>query len=262
MRLGTSKKPKPSPELSILVPFRDDGEERQKAWSWLKRFWEYALPDAEIVVGVDHKYPFSKAVAVNEAAARARGAVFAVMDADCYMDPRVIQGCTESILFALAHGRRNWFVPYIRLYRLNQKATASVLHSDPRLPFDFPTPPPPQDIDNHGSEGYGHQFGALILVMPRDAFFAVGGLEPRMRGWGAEDGAFMKSLDTLWGLHETTDNETLHLWHRRPGNNFMTREWVGQRGHNVNARLGQRYNQASGDSTLMRALIAERVGVR
>ena len=34
-----------------------------------------------------------------------------------------------------------------------------------------------------------------------------------MRGWGAEDLAFVHALDTLWGPHHTTPNGILHFWH-------------------------------------------------
>lgn len=246
------------PQISILIPFRDSDEERTVVWRWLERFWHDHLPHAELLIGNDDGFPFSKSVAVNEAARRARGRIFAILDADCFLNPAVIQACADALDEADAQGRRTWFIPYLRLYRLNRRSTDALIRTDPRRPFDFPTPPPPQDIDNHGAEGYGHQFGAIALIMPREAFWTVEGMECRFRGWGGEDSSFMKSLDTLWGLHEVTDNEALHLWHQRPGDNYLTRRWVGQQTTNVNARLGQRYNIASNDPTFMNALIAER----
>ena len=96
--------------------------------------------------------------------------------------------------------------------------------------------------------------------MPREAFFLVGGEDPRFCGWGQEDCALLRSLDTLYGQHENTSNDVLHLWHHRIGeiDNHPTRQWVGQSNGNLNARLGQRYEKASGDPSLMRVLIRER----
>lgn len=249
--------PKPRPQISFLVPFRDDGEHRKKVWEWLDRYWGAHFPDAEIIIGHDGGHPFSKATAVNNAAQRASGRIFVVLDADCLMDSAIVQSCADKIDAAVAQGKRLWFVPYLYLYRLTQHATKLVLRSDPAAPFDIPTPPLPGWVEP-GGPNYGHQYGALILMMPASAFHLVGGMDPRFRGWGSEDAAFMRSLDTLYALHQTTNNEVLHMWHVRPGNNYLTRKWEGQRMTNVNSRLGQRYGLASGDPTLMRALVDER----
>ena len=248
------------PDLSLLIPFRDNGEHRTEVFNWLQRFWKDHLPDAEIIVGRYDGLPYSKACAVNEAASRARGRVFAIVDADCWMDPKVIEGCVWSILKAQAECRRLWYVPFRHLWRLNEEATRRVIHSDPCRPYWFPSPPPSCDIEHVGGEGYGHQYGALIMMMPREAFFLVGGEDSRFCGWGAEDMALLRSLDCLYAQHENTPNDVLHLWHERIGqiDDHPTRQWVGQTNGNLNARLGQRYEKASGDATLMRALIAER----
>lgn len=248
-----------TPDLSVLIPFRDDHEHRTEVFNWLLRFWESQL-EAEIVIGHYDGSPFSKAIAVDDAAARACGRIFAILDADCWMDPNVIEGCVWSILKAQEECRNLWYVPYRHLWRINERTTQHILHSDPCRPYDFPSPPPPSDIDHVGGEGYGHQYGAMALIVPRDAFWLVGGFDPRFISWGSEDASFMHSLDTLYALHENTPNDVLHLWHQRIGkiDDHASRQWVGQSTGNVNARLGQRYERASGDPTLMRSLIAER----
>jgi hypothetical protein len=253
-----------NPTLSVIVPFRDDGEFRTAAWEWLERFWMHHLPErghdwlsVEIVMGSDDEWPFSKAIAVNNAAQVARGKVLAIMDADCYMDPAVIQTVALNLVESIEDGRRDWYIPFNKLYRLSRRASEEVMDRDPHADFKDPALGP-GSIDNDGAEGYGHQFGALCLMMPREAFWEVGGMDPRFRGWGGEDSSFMKSLDTLWGLHQITDNNAYHLWHDRPGENFETRRWVGQVTTNVNIRLAQRYNRANFDQSMMRQLIRER----
>jgi len=247
------------PQISLLVPFRDDGEHRSRVWHWLRRYWHGHLQSVEIIQGHDGGYPFSKAVAVNNAAERARGRVLVVLDADAYLDSRVVQECADTIEAALAAGRRLWFIPYNNLYRLNQPTTLELLATNPEAPYAVGSPPPPGWLESdHHSQAYGHQYGALIQIMPREAFFTVGGMDPRFRGWGSEDASLLRALDTLYCQHEVTSNDVVHLWHVRPGSDWTTRRWVGQQWSPANSRLAQRYAQATSEPGFMRALVEER----
>jgi hypothetical protein len=252
------------PEISVLVPFRDDGEHRTQVWHWLKQYWEWNLPNSEIIMGSSAQTPFSKSEAVNNAALRARGRVFVVLDADAYMSASAIKRCADEIVKATKAGKRLWFVPYQRLYRLNRTATLAILGTDPVEPYFVPSPPPDgwleQGLDPSGkaSHSNGHQFGAMVLVMPRKAFFLVNGMDPRMRGWGSEDESFLRALDTLYCQHNLAPNDVCHLWHVRDGViALMTRRWVGQRWTAVNSRLARRYQIATGEPGFMRALVDE-----
>lgn len=246
------------PQISILIPFRGDAGHRDVVLAWVRRFWLTHLTDVEIIIGEDVGVPFSKASAVNHAAQRARGRIFVVLDADAIMDPEIVQRCADRLDAAATP---LWFVPYLRLYRFTQAATMTKLGTDPQAAYAMTSPPPADDVLPTGKD-YGHQFGALILIMPAAAFALVGGMDPRFRGWGGEDGSFMRALDTMYALHETTDNDVLHLWHAHPGGGYLRRRWIGQRMPNANSRLAQRYALSTGDPTLMRALLAERTELR
>lgn len=251
------------PEISVLVPFRDDGEHRGNVWHWLRQYWEWNLPTAEIVMGTDHRVPFSKASAVNDAARKARGKVFVILDADAYMDARAVKHCADQILASVKAGKRQWFMPYNKLYRLNQEATLALLGTDPVEPYQVPHPVPQswlevgKDPSGGNSRDYGHRFGAMIMVMPREAFFMVEGMDYRMAGWGGEDVSFLKALDTIYCQHNVAANDLCHMWHIRPGTNFKTRRWVGQRWSPANSRLSQRYQHAHGEIDYMKALCKE-----
>lgn len=182
------------PQVSLLVPFRDDQEFRVQVWEWLKQYWKHHLDSFEIVMGHDRHYPFSKTSAVNDAASRARGRIFIILDADTYLNARFVQQYVDDIDAALRAGKRKWFIPYNRLYRLSQPATEALIMTDPAHDFCIPSPPPPSILDNselashdQNSVHYGHQYGALIQMLPRAAFFAVGGMDSRFRGWGCTD---------------------------------------------------------------------------
>lgn len=260
--------------ISILVPRKRDHGRRDLTWHWVKRYLRCEFgASAEIVLGRDHasdhldengdEIPFSKSAAINNAAKHAKGDVFVIYDADAYLPGRVIQHCAERIRFARAHGVRRWFVPYRKLFRLTEAASDRVLASDPCDPERFPTPPNPEDVEDMAGSGHGHLFGAMVMVMPREAFFFVGGLDERFRGWGGEDVSFLRALDTLWARHRNTHGQVLHLWHPKihigeliPGNQYATRAWSGQKYAQVNGHLASEYNRATNKPAQMRALVS------
>jgi predicted glycosyltransferase involved in capsule biosynthesis len=255
--LGTVRRRRP--QISLLVPFQSDSNtpQRQRIWRWVRDYWQSELPDAEIVVGQSHGEVFSKTEAVNDAANRARGRIFVILDSDCYIPGSVIRRCVDQINDAERRGHSLWFIPFRHLYRLTESVTEIVLGHDPRDPPRFPTPPDLEDVESTLGSAHGHRFGALIQIMSRRAFFIVGGMDPRFRGWGGEDIAFVRALDTLYGNHKTTDNDVLHLWHPKIGVNYEDRMWQGQVDPKANERLSVRYKLATGDREMMQRLVNE-----
>jgi predicted glycosyltransferase involved in capsule biosynthesis len=257
--------------VSLLVPFLSDNGRRQQAWHWLHRYWTAELPAVEIVVGRSSAVPFCKTAAVNDAARRAHGDVFVVLDADCYLDGMVVDECAANIRAARAAGERLWYMPYRHFYRLTSAASRYVMLHDPTHPPRFFAAPPPSmmllgvpartSLTVSDTEK-AHWFGALIQVMPREAFELVGGMDERFSGWGGEDVSFLHALDTLYGKHKTTANGVIHLWHASIGTSVSDRRWEGQRGANANGVLCARYGKASGDVAAMRELVEEARGVQ
>jgi hypothetical protein len=92
-----------------------------------------------------------------------------------------------------------------------------------------------------------------IVVVPREAFYLVGGYDERYEGWGADDIAFGLSLETLYGPHLRYPGEAIHLWHPRG---------IQERGLHANGNDGRnltrRYIRAAGNRVKMRALIVEK----
>jgi pyruvyltransferase len=255
---------KPRPQVSLLVPYRDDHEFRARVWHWLKEYWSDHLESFEIIQGHDEWYPFSKGCAINDAASRARGRVFVILDADAYLNSRFMQQYIDNIDAAVKAGKRRWYIPYNKLYRMSQEATVALIETSPASDYAISTPPPKNILDSsplnphdHNSVNYGHLYGALIQILPREAFFDVGGMDPRFRGWGSEDVSFMHAVDTIYCQHELGYNDALHLWHARPGISWDTRRWIGQPDTVANSRLAQRYTMATSEAGFMQALTAE-----
>jgi len=249
--------PAPKKELiSLIVPFRADYPERARNWAWLRSYYEHALPEAEIIVGSNTEVPFRKTAAVNDAFSRAKGDVIVVLDADCYISADVIRSCAAQIRVARSERRKLWFIPYRRFYRLTEAASEQLLASDTEDPVVFGDPPKPWEFTVPQGVSFGHWYGALIQIMPREAFVAAGGMDKRFQGWGGEDVSFMHAVDTLYGRHKTFNGPVYHIHHPTiKGAWAQTRQWVGQAQPEMNDWLSDRYIRAVGDRARMNELV-------
>jgi len=261
--------------ISILVPFHsnDPHNQRAKNWAWLHRYWRKQLPGAEIIIGVDEEAgpntPFSKSCAINNAASRASGDIFVIVDADGYVPISTVLHCAEEIRKARCLHKRLWFVPYRHFYRLTEAATEKVLRSDPAHPYSFGKRPSEDDVlnmcDFNGTSGsaVGHWYGALIQILPAEAFEIVGGWDPRFRGWGGEDSSAMRATDTLYWPHKTIPGPVFHLWHPfkmvQSTNIYLSKHrlWENQGESSANNFLSNRYYKAQGIVDRMRKLVDE-----
>lgn len=255
--------------ISIIIPFRcaDPANPRVRNLEWLKRYWAAQLPAAKIIMGVDPDLdkPFSKSVAINNAVKKAKGDVFFIVDADGYMPAADVLHCAKEIRRARKRGHKLWFVPYRQFYRLTEEASAKLLASDPANPVVFPVPPA-KDTVIATDHKVGHWYGAMVQIVPREAFDVTGGWDERFRGWGGEDYAAMRAIDTLYSLHKTLPGAVFHVWHPQLSTtgqgdfiHWKDRVWEGQHAARVNSELSLQYFRANGDPVAMRKLIS---GVR
>ncbi len=252
--------PKPPVQISIIVPLRVvPGSIRHRNWRWLYAYWRHELPNAELIIGRSQGEVFSKTEAVNNGVARSRGRILAVIDGDCYLPGSVIQECADALDASLARGIPRWFIPYRTLYRLTSDATDAAVLSDPADPWRMPDPPPDDIVESTVGSLHGRRYGALITIYPREAADLIGGMDPRFIGWGGEDIAYARALDTLYAKHKTTPNAVTHFWHPKIGASYVTRTWAGQDagGERANGDLAYRYSRATGDRARMRALVDE-----
>lgn len=242
------------PKISLLIPFSSKSRIRKHAFKWLLQYYRHQLPNAEIIVGHSHSKIFCKGRALNDAAKKATGRVLVILDADTYMSGKVIERCANRILQELENNL--WYVPYRYLYRLNKRITDQIIFSDPSNPLCIPSPPPPEFLDDKGNKSmYGHRYGAMVMIFPREALDTLGCFDERFKGWGGEDIALLRALDTLYGKHKTTDNDILHLWHPFIGGNYQTRTWEGQKHGSANNKLANEYNRATRNPAAMRKLV-------
>lgn len=259
--------------ISIIVPLHCDNPNGPRAqnWRWLREYWRSHLPGAEIIIGCDRDavaIPFSKSVAVNDAAGRALGDVFVIVDADVFISADAVLHCADEIRHAERKGRPLWFIPYRRLYRLTERASAKQLSVNPRKADA--AAPSVMDYSNsqefvNGTSHIGHWYGAMIQIVSRKAFYTVGGWDTRFRGWGGEDSSAMSSVDTLYGPHKTLPGFILHIWHpmtlAKSDAKSRSRLWANQQDGATNGQLSLRYYRARRHPIAMRQLANEWQGL-
>lgn len=233
--------------ISLLVPFRDEpGTRRLANWEWLQKRWEAFLPNAELVEGTDLGQPFSKTVAVNDAYSRASGDVFVIADADSWIEPPAIDAALEQLA-----KYQVLVVPWTLSHRLRRIDSETLLSQDPARPGLVG-----EDMRRLVTEYRPHpSTAAMVILVTREGYERVGGMDPRFRGWGAEDVAFGNACRTLLGPTKTLLGESFALWHERP-------RWKGRRiwGEDQglhNLELGSRYWEAKGNVRKMVALCEE-----
>lgn len=234
--------------VSVLVPFRDEKDTNRLAnWQWLEQRWRAALPDAEIVVGTDEGMPFSKTVAVNDAYSRATGDVFIIADADSWVPFPLIR---KAINYSIHNGVL--VVPWSTAHRLSRKDSDAIRASDPATPDPIITPAIRERADDYRPSP---STAAMVIVVTREGFELVGGMDPRFRGWGQEDVAFGLSCGTLLGQTKLMLGEAWALFHVRSRKDGL-RIWENDSGHH-NVPLGDRYWAAKGNVRAMAAICRE-----
>lgn len=245
---------KPRPKISLLIPFSSRDRVRIRTLKWLLEYWSYELPEAEIIIGHARGRIFCKGEALNRAMKKATGKIIVIIDSDAYISGDVLTTCADRMLEELDN--HLWYVPYRHLYRLTKEASEMILDSHPACPIRLSSPPPPEFVESNGHKSkYGHRYGAMCMMFPREAYDILGCFDERFKGWGGEDVALLRALDTLYGKHKTTENDILHLWHPFIGANYTTRKWEGQSSGSANNELANKYNKATGKPMKMRKLV-------
>ncbi|HEX3048660.1 MAG TPA: glycosyltransferase [Bacillota bacterium] len=221
-------------KVSALIPYKPDFGRRDYLWSVVHNRYLRFLPQVEICIGTDLGEPFCRAKAINEAAKKASGDVFLLVDTDVVFNPDLI-GKIISVI-----GIYPWIVPYRNGYRLTEGATNTLLSQE--LPLSIQLGALDYEYIEPGP-------GPLMNAMTRSCFEKIGGLDERFKGYGYEDVAMAISLKTLSGPHFNLEEDIFHLWH-------PTAELIPRK----NVELWQRYVAAADNAEAIKNLHNERNG--
>lgn len=188
--------------VSLLIPFATVDPRRQQIFDWVLARWHALFPEWEIVIGEDDPEDFNRSRARNNAFEQSTGDLIVISDADTATTASNIQRAVDLIQGL----QRPWAIAHDIYYSLTEDFTNRVLAADPGIDLDDLGPWKSNWRMMDKSE-------AGVLVMPREAYEAVGGYDERFKGWGYEDNAFCHKLNRMWGQYARTQGPMLHLWH-------------------------------------------------
>lgn len=219
----------------ILVARRAGVKERDRAWRYVRPWWEQFGFPMEVV---EHNgpEPFNRSWCMNEAAKRAWPWDVALMvDADVFEeDPQQVHNAVENAWetghFTVAHTSGRDFTA---------EGTAQLLAGEE---FDWLAE----------CEEYREVCDSRVNAVRADLFTAAGGFDERFQGWGHEDYSFALVCETLAGK-DFTPGTSWHLWH--PKMLKVSRHSLHWK---AGYALAQKYLGAAGDPERMQVLLDHR----
>lgn len=254
----------PVEQISIVIPFgRSDHAERARNLEWVLGYLEDNIPEAQVIVAKYLRLPFSKTAAWNKGMARVEGDVVVLLDADALISAHTIRSAAEKIRASRRRGLKLWIVPYRNLYRLTSEATDRIIYADGHNnPYEYDVVPPLSDVEDANTSAYGHRYGAMCMIIPVEAYDAIGCFDERFKSWGGEDISTLRALDTLYAKHKTLKANIFHLWHPKIGSNYAERKWNEEDQAGANNALATRYHRATRNRRAMSQLVREGCAAR
>lgn len=221
----------PADPIRFIVPWRPDGEHRDRLWSFCKSYWQRHAPDISIHTA-DAPGTFSRGASINRAAL-GEWDVGVILDADVVADVSQVRA---AIATAQRTGRMT--LGFEHYAGLTPHMTERVL-SGYTGPWDA------------GVRFRSDFHESSIVVMPRALWDEVGGFDRRFVGWGQDDVAHAQACRVLGGGIERVPGTVWHLWH--PQSRERDRSLPNYRAAQA---LGARYREAVTPEAI-RALLDE-----
>jgi cellulose synthase/poly-beta-1,6-N-acetylglucosamine synthase-like glycosyltransferase len=165
---------------------------------------ELRVPVGVIRIFTESTGAFNKARACNRGFLASTENVIALVDADTLMDSRTFSAALNRV-----DAHDEVMRPFSRLIELSEDQRNAYLQSTV-------FPQPTQTDRDDARDGDVIPLCGGIVIMKRDRYFSVGGLDDRFEGWGGEDDALSHALVRTGATIKVVKNEpAFHLWHDR-----------------------------------------------
>lgn len=191
--------------LSIIIPFKTDGKDREKNWNWLKKRYETLMPEVELCIDESNTTPYCKSFAINNAVKKSTREILFIVDADI-----VIQ--VEELKKAINEVYDKGIVAPSKLVRFSKEATNNIFqNNDININDSF--------IDNN-TKIFTSMFSG-ICVIKKEIFKICGGYDEEFKGWGNEDVAFSMCMHRVNGpIYRMPGFTMYHLYHELDNNHI------------------------------------------
>lgn len=231
--------------LSIIIAYKQSDSIREKQKKYTLERYKMMLPKAQIILsesktkGKAEWENFCKSKQINDGVRKATRDYLLITDIDVVLSKQDILDAINSL------NKHCCVIPYIVLYKLNDKESMLIYENTPKA--DMPKP----DLTRAEKILVNDRYQGVTVVRRVD-FIKAGGYDERFIGWGSEDGAFLKALQTITEKPILRYKGTaFHLNHKTVENRLKMRD----KNSGVYVR---EYNEAMNDKIKMLELLKKR----
>ncbi|QUI23463.1 hypothetical protein HZI73_14735 [Vallitalea pronyensis] len=205
--------------ISILVNYKKE-DHHDINWAAVKKRYEALMPNAEICIGSYQEGEYSKSMVINNAAKRATGDTFIIVDSNIVFNLDTINKGLNLL------NQYSFIIPYDTLIYLNHQSTQY-----------FHSLSPSAMINNAYFNAYKRDIGRMgdMFMVTREHFEAVDGFSEHITEWGEDNIDFADRLYNKYGDHKVVHGPIWNLYYEKI--NYP----VYIKGINVNKIMSSRY---------------------